>query len=164
VFIPYDTQFTFGSLTFIVGEDGNLKILPPRPELEHLTSVYGQAPCFPVISSTTGGACSGSDPYPGQHIHTVKLVRGIPIVTSILQPTTGHRACPHQQRPPIKTQLMITPRSGKVPIGTPPKRAASLLWWPQLEGLRRTALANIPSSGHQNRPMLERPIMEWSEI
>jgi hypothetical protein len=26
---PYDTQFTFGSLTFAIGEDENLKMLPP---------------------------------------------------------------------------------------------------------------------------------------
>jgi hypothetical protein len=25
---PLDTQFTFGSLTFVVGEDGDLKMLP----------------------------------------------------------------------------------------------------------------------------------------
>jgi hypothetical protein len=83
---PYDIQFTFGSLMFAVGEDENLKMLPLGLAVERLTPVYGQVPCFLTISFTTGGACSGSDPYAGQHINTVKLVRGIPIVTSILQP------------------------------------------------------------------------------
>jgi hypothetical protein len=86
---PCDTQFTFGSLTFSAGEDGNLKMLPPGPALERLVPVYGQAPCFLAISSTTGDACSGSDPYAGQHIRTIKLIRGILIMTSILQLSAG---------------------------------------------------------------------------
>jgi hypothetical protein len=81
------TQFTFRSLTFTAWEDRNLKILPPGTALECLASVYGQAPCLPAISSTTRGIFSGLDPYVGLHIHTVKLVRGIPIVTSIFQPS-----------------------------------------------------------------------------
>jgi hypothetical protein len=81
---PYDTQFTFGSLTFSVGENGNLKMLPPGPASERLASVYGQAPYFLAMSSTSSGACSGLDPYVGLHIRTIKLVRSIPIVTSIL--------------------------------------------------------------------------------
>jgi hypothetical protein len=64
-------------------------MLPLWPPPEHLTSVYGQTPYFPAISSTTGGACLGLDPYAGQHICTIKLVRGIPIVTSILQSSVG---------------------------------------------------------------------------
>jgi hypothetical protein len=38
---PYGTQFTFGSLTFTVEEDGNLKMLPPRPAPKCLTLGYG---------------------------------------------------------------------------------------------------------------------------
>jgi hypothetical protein len=57
------TQFAFVSLTFAVGEDGNLKMLPLGPAPECLVLVYGQALCFLTISSTTGGACSGSNPY-----------------------------------------------------------------------------------------------------
>jgi hypothetical protein len=86
---PSGTQFTFGSLTFATGEDGNIKMLPPGLAPEHLTSVYGQALYFAAISSTTGDVCSGLDPYVGLHIRTVKLVRGILIMASILQPTAG---------------------------------------------------------------------------
>jgi hypothetical protein len=74
---PYDTQFTFGSLTFATGKDWNLKMLPTGSALERLASVYGQVPYFLAISSTTCGACSGLDSYTGLHIRTVKLVRGI---------------------------------------------------------------------------------------
>jgi hypothetical protein len=41
---------------------------------------HGHAPCLSVISSTTSVAYSGLDHYAGQHIRTVKLVRGISIV------------------------------------------------------------------------------------
>jgi hypothetical protein len=76
---PLVTQFTFGSLTFTVGEDGDLKMLPPGPAPEHLT---------PAPSSASGGAYSGLDPFAGLHIRTAKLIRGISIVTSTLRPFT----------------------------------------------------------------------------
>jgi hypothetical protein len=74
---PLGTQFTFGSLTFVVGEDGDLKMLPPGTAPEHPA---------PAPSSTSGGTCSGSDPFAGLYIRTAKLVRGIPIVMSTLRP------------------------------------------------------------------------------
>jgi hypothetical protein len=77
---PLGTQFTFRSLTFATGEDGDLKMLPPGPASEHPT---------PAPSSTSGDACSGSDPFEGLYIRTVKLVQHIPIVTSTLRPFVG---------------------------------------------------------------------------
>jgi hypothetical protein len=77
---PLDTQFTFGSLTFATGEDGDLKMLPLGPASEHPA---------PAPSSTLGGVCSGLDPFAGLYIHTAKLIRGIPIVASIIQPFVG---------------------------------------------------------------------------
>jgi hypothetical protein len=74
---PRGTQFTFGSLTFVTGEDGDLKMLPPGTAPEHPA---------PTPSSTSGGTCSCSDPFAGLYIRTAKLVRGIPIVTSTLRP------------------------------------------------------------------------------
>jgi hypothetical protein len=76
-----DTQFTFfGSLTFAVGEDGDLKMLPPGPAPEHPT---------PAPSSIAGSTCAGLDPFVGLYIRTTKLIRGIPIVTSTLWTFTG---------------------------------------------------------------------------
>jgi hypothetical protein len=72
---PLGTQFTFGSLTFAVGEDGDIKMLPPGPAAEHPT---------PAPSSMSDSTCSGSDPFVGLYIHTAKLIRGILIVTSTL--------------------------------------------------------------------------------
>jgi hypothetical protein len=74
---PLGTQFTFGSLTFAIGEDGDLKMLPPGPAPKHPT---------PAPSSTSSGACSGLDPFAGLYIYTAKLVRGILIMTSTLWP------------------------------------------------------------------------------
>jgi hypothetical protein len=77
---PLGTQFTFGSLTFAVREDGDLKMLPLGPAPEHPTL----AP-----SSASGGACSGLDLFAGLYIRTAKLIRGIPIVTSTFRPFIG---------------------------------------------------------------------------
>jgi hypothetical protein len=62
---PFDTQFTFGSLTFVAGEDGDLKMLPPGPAPEHPT---------PAPASTSGGSCSDLDPFTGLYIRTAKLI------------------------------------------------------------------------------------------
>jgi hypothetical protein len=77
---PLGTQFTFRSLTFAVGEDKDLKMLPPGPTPEHPT---------PAPSSTLSGVCSSLDPFAGLYIHTVKLIRGISIVMSTLRSFIG---------------------------------------------------------------------------
>jgi hypothetical protein len=77
---PLGTQFTFGSLTFVVGEGRDLKMLPLGPAPEHPT---------PAPSSTSGSTCLGLDPFVGLYIRTAKLVRGILIVTSTLRTFTG---------------------------------------------------------------------------
>jgi hypothetical protein len=69
-----DTQFTFGLLTFVAGEDGGLKILPLEAALELLVLVQGPDPCSPANSSTLGGAYSGLDPCAGHFIRTVEIV------------------------------------------------------------------------------------------
>jgi hypothetical protein len=86
---PHDNQFTFMSLMFAAGEDENIKMLPLGPAPERLAPVYGQAPYFLDISSKTGGACSGLNPYAGPYICTTKFVRGISVMMSILQPPAG---------------------------------------------------------------------------
>jgi hypothetical protein len=86
---PLSTQFTFGPLMFAAGEDGDLKMLPPGPALEHLASADGQAPWSLTTSSTSGGAYSGLDPFEGLYICTTKIVRGIPVVMSTLRPLAG---------------------------------------------------------------------------
>jgi hypothetical protein len=57
-----------------------MKILPLGPAPEHLAL---------ASSSASGGSYLGSDPCAGSYIRTVKIVWGIPVVTSILQPLVG---------------------------------------------------------------------------
>jgi hypothetical protein len=75
---PLGTKFTFGSLMFAAGEDGDLRMLPPGEATEHT------AP-----SSALSGTLADSDFFDGLYICTVKLVRGIPVVTTILRPCAG---------------------------------------------------------------------------
>jgi hypothetical protein len=75
---PRGPEFTFKSLTFAAGEDRDLQMLPPGEATEHT------AP-----SSASSGTQVDSDFFNETYIHTVKLVRGIPVVTTILRPCTG---------------------------------------------------------------------------
>jgi hypothetical protein len=74
---PCGTQLTLGSLTFAIGEDGDLKMLPPGAAPEHLAL---------ASLSASGGSYSGSNPYAGSYICTTKIVRGIPVVSAIIRP------------------------------------------------------------------------------
>jgi hypothetical protein len=86
---PLGTQFTFGSLTIATGEDGELRMLPLVPAPERLAPADGHAPWSLTTSYISSGAFSGLDPFAGLYIHTGKIVRGIPVVTSTtLQPLT----------------------------------------------------------------------------
>jgi hypothetical protein len=71
---PYDTQFTFGSLIFTVGEDENLKLLTQGPAPKLLAPVYGQAPYLLASSSTSGSTCLGLNPYAGPYHHAAKTI------------------------------------------------------------------------------------------
>jgi hypothetical protein len=55
-------------------------MLPAWPAPEHLVL---------ASLSASDGSCSGLDPYAELYIRTAKLVRGIPIMTSILRPLAG---------------------------------------------------------------------------
>jgi hypothetical protein len=85
---PRGTQFTFGTLTSTEGEDGDLKMLLLEAALERVTLVHGHHPYSSASSSTSGGACLGSDPWAGLFIRTIKIIQGILVATSILQPST----------------------------------------------------------------------------
>jgi hypothetical protein len=60
---PRGTEFTFGSLTFAVGEDEDLRMLPPGEVAEHI------AP-----SSASSETQAESDLLDGPYIRTVKLI------------------------------------------------------------------------------------------
>jgi hypothetical protein len=86
VMFPPGTQFTFGSLTFAVGEDGDLRMLPLGTAPERLASADGQAPWSLMTSSTSGGACSCLDPFVELYIRTANIVWGISVMMFSLRP------------------------------------------------------------------------------
>jgi hypothetical protein len=69
-----------------------------------------------------------------------------------VHPSAVHRSTEHlhQHRPPAKIHLMITPRSGPTPMGTPQWITASSLWWPQMGIGPATAPVGIPLLEDQN--------------
>jgi hypothetical protein len=86
----HDTQFTFGSLTFDAGEDGNLKLLTQGPAPERLAPVYEQAPYLSAISSTSGGDCSGLKCYTAPYHRTAKIIQGVTPHVSNLNDYANH--------------------------------------------------------------------------
>jgi hypothetical protein len=128
--LPYDTEFTFGSLMFTAREDGNLELLTRGPAPKHLASVYGQVPYlgqfiyirrgmirFQSLCRVVQSRCQNN---------TTALSRGTHLLA------IGRNKAPlHQERPLIMTSLTITLRSGVAPARTPQKRVASSSWWPR---------------------------------
>jgi hypothetical protein len=82
----YNTQFTFGSLMFAAGKDGNLELLTRCLAPECLTPVYGQPPYLPTSTSISGGAHSGLNPSAGPYHRTAKTTQGILTRAPIFQP------------------------------------------------------------------------------
>jgi hypothetical protein len=111
---PLGCQFTFGSLIFTVGGDGDLKMLPPGLVPEHP---------IPAPSSTSDDACSGLDLFTRLYICTVKLIRGISIVMSILRLFIGALSSSSSTSSPIEIHLMTVSRSGN------PQRRGKLDEW-----------------------------------
>jgi hypothetical protein len=105
---PLDTQFTFRSLTFVAGEDGGLKMLPPGIAPEHPA---------PAPSSTSGATYSSSDPFVGLYIRTAKLIQGIPIVTSTLRPFVGASSSSSSASSPDRDSSNDYPKIGASTCG-----------------------------------------------
>jgi hypothetical protein len=64
-------------------------MLPLELAFKRLMLAHGQDLCSPIHSSTSGGACLGSDPCAGLFIRTVKIAQGILVVMFILQSSAG---------------------------------------------------------------------------
>jgi hypothetical protein len=86
----YNTQFLFGSLMFITGEDGNLELLTRGRAPRHHKTVYREAPYYPIdssTSSTSSGVHSGLNPYAGSYYFSAMTSEGCPIKAPIFQPS-----------------------------------------------------------------------------
>jgi hypothetical protein len=97
---PLGTQFAFGSLTFVVGEDREPRMLPPGPAPERLAPADGQAPWSQMTSSISDGVYSGLNPFSRLYIRTSKIVRGILIVMSTHRPLAGASSSPSSAASP----------------------------------------------------------------
>jgi hypothetical protein len=72
---------------FATGKDGNLELLTRGPAQERLAPIYGQPPYLLASSSTSGGVCTGLNPYAGPYHRDAKTTQGIPIEAPIFQPS-----------------------------------------------------------------------------
>jgi hypothetical protein len=89
---PYDTQFIFGSLMLVTGEDGDLKLLTRGLVPNHQWPVYGQAPYYPADpskSSVSTSACLGLNPYAWSYHLSAMTSQGYSIATLIFQSLVG---------------------------------------------------------------------------
>jgi hypothetical protein len=102
------TEFTFGSLTFAAREDGDLRMLPPGEAAEHI------AP-----SSASSETQAESDLFDIPYIRTVKLVRGIPVVMTILRPCAGASSSSSSALSSDQVSSEDYPKTGVSSCGSP---------------------------------------------
>jgi hypothetical protein len=109
---PCGTQLTFGSLIFVIGENGELKMLPPGPAPGHLAS---------MSSSASGRSCAGPGRCVGSYIRTAKIIRGIPVVMSTLRPLVGASGSSTSASTPDSDSADDYPEIGASACGEPTK-------------------------------------------
>jgi hypothetical protein len=149
---------------FATGKDKNLKMLPPRPAPERLVPVYGQAPCFQAISSTAHGACSGLDPYATLHIRTVKLIRDILIVTSILQPSTGVSSLSSSAASPDQDSVDDYPEIGGSTCGDPADEGRLIVMVASTGGPSQNSSSRYPTIEMSNAEMIQNLNLDFNVI
>jgi hypothetical protein len=152
---PLSTQLTFGSLTFAVEENEDLKMLPPGPAPEHPT---------PAHSSASGGACSGLDPFTRLYIRTAKLVRGISIVTSTLRSFIGISSSSSSASSSDRDSSSDYPEIGASACGNSIEDGRLILIVAQMGIGPATASVDIPLLEDQRRPMSKPLARDWFGI
>jgi hypothetical protein len=143
---PCGIQLTFGSLTFAAGEDGDLKMLLPGSAPEHPA---------PASSSASDISYVGSDRCAGNYIRIVKIIRGISVVTSILQPLAGASSSSTSASTPYSDSSDDYPEIGGQRVRGTCERRSFYLWWPRMVIGQTTSPADIPPLGDQRQPMPE---------
>jgi hypothetical protein len=135
---PFGTKFTFGSLKFAAGEDGDLRMLPPGEATEHT------AP-----SSASSETQPDSNLFDGLYIRTVKLVQGIPVVTTILRPCAGASSSSSSALSSDQGSSKDYPEIGVSTCGSSADISCLICMVAPNEDLPATAPAGIPPSGGQ---------------
>jgi hypothetical protein len=113
--------------------------------------VDGHAPYLPASSSTSGGTCSGLNPYAGPYHRAVEITQGISIGAPIFQPLAGTSSSSTSTASPDQDSTDDYPEIG-----------GSTCWNSADEGrlIIMVAPADISPSGDQKRLMLGHPMME----
>jgi hypothetical protein len=146
---PCDTQLTFGPLTFATGEDGDLKMLLPGPAPEHVT---------PTSSSASGRSYVGSYRCARNYICTAKIVRDIPVVTSIIRPLARASSSSTSASIPDSDSFDDYPEIGANAYGEPAKYD-HFIYMVASNGDRKQHLQQI--SHHREIRGVQCPNTEW---
>jgi hypothetical protein len=85
------------------------------PTPERIMLAHGQDPWSSATSSASGSACSGLDPFARLYIHTAKIIQGILVVTSILQPLAETSSLTSSATSPKPDSSDVYPKIG---VGT----------------------------------------------
>jgi hypothetical protein len=128
----YGTRFLFRTLMFAAREDKNLELLTQGPTPSHHASIYGEASYYLAdrsAASTSGGACSGLNPYASSYAPTAMTSWGTQSGLLCPGPWPKHRALLHRTHLPVGTRLKTTLRLRATSAGTLSLRPTTLAWW-----------------------------------
>jgi hypothetical protein len=139
IMFPCGTQFIFRSLMFTAGEDGNLELLTQGPVPKHLVPVYGKTPHYPANSSTSGGACSGMNPYAEPYYLTAMTSQEILIEVTISESLAGTSS----------SSLGVSPDRDSTEDY--PEIGGNFYWNPVEEGCLFSMVALAPSGNNSSR-------------
>jgi hypothetical protein len=145
---PLSTQFTFGSLTFVVGEDEDLKMLP-----------QGQRQSISLLLPHLCDTYSGLDPFAGLYIRTAKLVRGISIVTSTLRTFTRAASSSSSASSPSQDSSDEYPEIGASAYGKSAEDSCLILMVAPNGDWSRNSSSGYPTIGRSETSGAQTPSM-----
>jgi hypothetical protein len=151
---PCVTQFIFGLLMFVTGEDGKLELLTRGP-----MPVYGKATYYPAEPSKSGRACSGLNPCIRTYYLAAMTSQGISIRATISQPSTRTVSSTSSGASPYRDSTEDYPEIGGSCYWNLDVEVALSACWPQ--HLPRTAPAGTLSSGDQRCSMPGCLMTDW---
>jgi hypothetical protein len=119
--------------------------------LRHPVSVYGKAPYYPVDQSTSGGACSGLNPYAGSYYLSTMTSQRFSIGTPISQPSAG-----------VASSFSMRVSLDRDSTKDYPEIGGRDCWNPAVEGCCISIVSD--SLGDQKHPMHGHPVSDSFRI
>jgi hypothetical protein len=139
-------------------------MLSPGPALGCITLAHGQDPWSSATSSTSGGACSGLDPFIGLYIRTAKLLRGILVVTSIFRSLAGASSSSSSATSPLPDSSNDYPEIGVGACGDFVVESRLICMVDPNKDSSRNNSSRYPPLGDRRRLMPEHPTLDWFKI